>query len=712
MPDYGAAEGRSIANSSERGGEAFGIVLQSRAGLYVPMNPAVQVASPPTKPLMIFDGDCTFCTLWIRRWQQATGDAVEYVPSQDPRVAQQFPELPAALCAAAVCLVEPDGKVYSGAAAVFRALAGQRAGRWLMGWYERWPGFARVAEAGYGLVARHRPFFSLLTRIAWGRHLERPTHRLVRSGFLGMLGVIYLIAFVSLWVQVLGLIGSHGIIPAKLTMAAANQQADAGRLGWDRYHLLPTLCWWNSGDRFLETQCAAGAGLAVLLIAGVAPAPCLFGLWLLYLSLTTVGREFLGFQWDNLLLETGFLAIFFAPLRMWRTAAAPPPSRLMLWALRWLLFRLMFASGCVKLLSGDPTWHNLTALYFHYETQPLPTWIGWYAHQLPHWFQQTSTATMFFIELGLPFLIFAPRCLRQWACAGLVCLQIMIALTGNYCFFNLLAVALCLLLLDDAALGRFFPLRWPRGRARSQPPPASTASCERPAEASPESTGAPSQRVLAAVGSAPAPAEAPASTGGGRHWRWPGLVTIPVAGVALLVPLMQFSGMFHLGVPWPEPAVALYRWLGPFRSFNSYGLFAVMTTSRREIVVEGSQDGVAWQAYEFKYKPGQLNQRPRFVEPHQPRLDWQMWFAALSEVRQEPWFLNFCVRLLQGSPEVLALLEKNPFPSGPPRYIRAVAYQYHFTDWQARRRTGEWWRREPAGEYMPQVSLRAAQPGP
>ena len=216
------------------------------------------------------------------------------------------------------------------------------------------------------------------------------------------------------------------------------------------------------------------------MIVGIAPAPCLALLWLLYLSLVTVGRDFLGFQWDNLLLEAGLLAIFFAPLQLVARASRPcvslasvkpnqkkltgetPVPLPILWLLRLLLFKLMFSSGCVKLLSGDPNWRNLTALTFHYQTQPLPTFIGWYANQLPLWFQKASCVAMFCIELGAPFLIFAPRRLRFCGGAAIAFLQILILLTGNYTFFNLLTLALCLLLLDDFALAKFAPRRFRR----------------------------------------------------------------------------------------------------------------------------------------------------------------------------------------------------------------------------------------------------------
>jgi predicted DCC family thiol-disulfide oxidoreductase YuxK len=621
---------------------------------------------------MVFDGDCNFCKLWIRRWHCLTGEKVDYLPFQDPAIAIRFPEVPRQQFEKAVQLIEPGGAVYRGAEAVFRALAYHPNGHWLLDWYRHSTIFARATESAYRFVAGHRPFFSFLTRLGWGRHVEPPTHFLVRGLFLRSLALIYLAAFVSLWLQLPGLIGSQGILPAKLTMAAARKNVEAANLGVERYHLFPTLCWFNASDRFLQYHCAAGTALAILLLAGIAPAPSLFLMWLIYLSLSTVCREFLSFQWDILLLETGFLAIFFAPLQLFpRTARTVAPSRIVLWLLRLLLFRLMFESGAVKLLSGDPTWRSFTALTFHFETQPLPTWIGWYAHQLPLAFQKTATGVMFFIELAVPFLIFTPRRLRRFGCGALVALQLFILLTGNYCFFNLLTILLCLTLLDDFSLQRLFRLKFAG--------PATGIQCDGPA---------------------PPPAAAPARS----RRRWPHAITVPLACLAGALAFMQMSLIFRLGAPWPGPMAAVYEWLSPFRTFNTYGLFAVMTTIRREIIVEGSDDAVRWHEYEFKYKPGNVQRRPEFVAPHQPRLDWQMWFAALGPYQQNPWFVNFCIRLLEGSPDALKLLQRNPFPARPPRYLRAIVYEYHFTDWPTRRRTGAWWRRERKGEYLPVLS--------
>lgn len=629
-----------------------------------------RVQSPPPRPLLLFDGDCGFCALWIRRWQQMTGDAVDYAPFQSADVSARFPEIPADQLAAAVHLIEPDGAVSRGAQAVFRALArNPRHARWQR-WYETSPLFARAAEAAYRFVAEHRPMFSALTRWGWGRHVERPAFNAATGVFLRALALIYLVAFASFWTQVKGLIGANGILPAEPFLAAAREYFDAHGIGADRYRLLPTLCWLDAGETALQAQCAAGCALAALALIGIAPGACFALMWLLYLSLVTVGRDFLSFQWDNLLLETGLLAVWLSPAQ-WRPRRTPPdaPPRLARWMLWWLLFRLLFESGVVKLASGDPTWRQLTALTVHYETQPLPTPLGWYAHQLPAWFQRASCAGMFAIELAAPFLIFGPRRLRHLGAAAIALLQIGILLTGNYTFFNWLTLALCVLLVDDFAFARWLPGR------------------------------------CCAVQEGSAQENAPALSA------WRGRAAVAFAVVIVPVSAAQVLMTLRVRVPeWTFLPLA-QQWLGPFRSVNPYGLFAVMTTERPEIVIEGSRDGIEWRAYEFRYKPGLLTRRPPWVAPHQPRLDWQMWFEALRPpgARPSPWFLNFCARLLQGAPDVLALLEANPFPGGPPRFIRAQRFRYRFTDWEERRRTGAWWKREWLDEYLPPISLPPAQ---
>lgn len=490
--------------------------------------------------------------------------------------------------------------------------------------------------------------------------------RVVSWVFLRALGIIYGIAFVSLWVQIVGLVGSHGILPVRDFLATARQYFDNLQFGLDRFRLLPTLAWFNPSDAALVAQCAVGTGLSVLLIAGIAPGICLVALWALYLSLTVAGQDFMGFQWDALLLEAGALAIVLAPWeKRLRPRGVASPSPIAVWLLRLLGFQLMFESGLVKLLSGDQMWRHLTALTVHYQTQPLPTWIGWYAFQLPRWWQVASCAVMFGIELGAPWLVFAGRNGRAAGCALIVFLQILILLTGNYTFFNWLAIALLLLWIDDAMLARLIPNRiWSRLAASHPPVPTLTQS----------------------------------------PWRHlaPGLM----AAIVIPVSVAQFGEQAGIEPTILAPVRAAGEWLAPFRTINTYGLFAVMTTTRDEIVIEGSDDQVTWLTYEFKDKPGNLYRRPAFVAPYQPRLDWQMWFAALGSVRSNPWFTNLCVQLLEGSPAVLSLLSTNPFPDHPPRFIRAELYDYRFTTLAEHRATGAWWTRTPAGEYFPVSSLR------
>lgn len=590
-------------------------------------------------------------------------------------------------------------------------------------WIDRWH---------HLFVAKHRTGFSFLTRPAGGRDVEPPEYYLTRWVFLRAMGLIYLVAFVSLWTQIDGLIGHNGILPEDQYVAGAGQYFDSqGIDGLARFHMLPTLCWLNSSDGCLQFQCVAGVFFACLLIIGIAPVPALALLWLLYLSLATVGRDFLGFQWDNLLLETGFLAIFLAPWQLRpnyfaRTCLArrrpknaghprSPPSRIVLWLFRILLFKLMFSSGCVKLASGDPNWRNLTALTFHYQTQPLPTWIGWYANQLPLWFQKASCAATFAIELGAPFLIFLPRRIRFIGGAAIAFLQILILLTGNYTFFNWLTLALCLLLLDDFVLKNLYRrllsllYRW-RPHLRIVPDGATADLGIGGWLARARSLGllglafASLRQSLSRL---PKPVKSTGSeTCATIRSHWPLAITVPLAVVFISVSLLEIFAIFGVGgSPIFKPVAEVAGWLEPFRTFNNYGLFAVMTTQRQEIIVQGSNDGVHWSGYEFRYKPGNVERRPGFIAPFQPRLDWQMWFAALGNYQDNPWFENFCVRLLQGSPPVLTLLKSNPFPAKPPRYIRGELYNYEFTTLSERRATGAWWKRQFIGEYLPPVSL-------
>jgi lipase maturation factor 1 len=458
-----------------------------------------------------------------------------------------------------------------------------------------------------------------------------------RSLLLRGLAIVYLIAFLSFIPQINGLIGSNGILPIHNYLDGVHSE-----YGTRAYVYLPTLAWLNSSDGFLHTLAWAGVILSVALFVGLIPLAAAIGLFVLYLSIDTAGQTFFSFQWDSLLLEAGFAAILLAP-RGFRPSYTDPPPRMAVWIFRFLLFRLMLESGVVKLLSGDPTWRNLTALNYHYETQPLPTPPAWYFAHLPQLFQKISVAGVFAIEIAVPFLFLTTRKLRRIAAAATIAFQLLIAFTGNYTFFNLLTIALCFIpLFDD---------------------------------------GKPAIR-------------------GRHHW-----LVCSAGGILIALGFIQLVSIFGFS-RLPEPLATIDFGAETFHLVNRYGLFAVMTTSRSEIVIEGSNDAEHWNPYEFGYKPGDVNRRLPWIAPYQPRLDWQMWFAALSNYQDNPWFSQLMLRLLQGSKDVVGLLERNPFPDKPPRFIRATIYDYHFSDAATRRATGAIWTRRYLGQYFPTASLR------
>lgn len=499
----------------------------------------------------------------------------------------------------------------------------------------------------------------------------RPTYRIASALFLRLLGVVYLIAFISLWTQISGLVGDHGILPAADFLDAVGahfaQQDPPESPVWR----LPTLAWISPHNGFLNLLCAAGTLFSILLVLGVLPLPMLFGLWLSYLSLFHGGQVFLSFQWDILLLETGFIALFLAPLVLRsRFLADRHPPLVAIWLVWWLLFRLMFESGAVKLTWNDAqpgadgkpvanTWESLTALDYHYWTQPLPLRTSWYADKLPQWFQKLSVVVVLVIELGLPWLILGGRRGRCVACGGITLLMVLIGGTGNYNFFNLLTVLLALTLLNDDV--------WPQ-ILRSR-----IAATDAPVVFSPK--------------------------------RWGNIFLLPFAGVAVVQGLLQVEAAVLPSAQRGPPA-AFQVSISQFCLVNSYGLFRRMTETRPEIVIEASDDGTEWHTYKFRWKPGDLAEPPRCNMPHQPRLDWQMWFEALrlEEVHNatgtidprhmSPWFQLFLQRLAAGEPQVLALLAKNPLPEEPPKFIRISLYQYRFTDAKEGNATGDWWRRE------------------
>jgi len=566
------------------------------------------------RPLLIYDGDCAFCRRWVARLKRRTGRRVIFRPFQQRGLLAQL-GVRRREARHAAQLLEPDGERLTGAAAILRTVE-HGPGRHPLARTLGLPGLRLVSEASYRVIADHRAFFSRLDHRLYGRRLlDDPQWLLERA-----LGVVWLVAFRSLRRQARGLWGTRGILPIGEYCEAAEAQLPRRRC----VHLLPSVFWLDVSDQELERACIAGEWLAGCVLLGIAPRASTWAAWALYLSFVSVGRDFLSFQWDVLLLEAGLLAAVGAPT----------------WMYRWLWFRIYFESGLAKLASHDPTWRTGTALRFYYETAPLPTRLGWWTHQLPPSVQGLSTALAVSLELCVPFGVLLPGRARLVPLALLDGLQLVFAATANYGFFNLLSVVLGLSLL---------PTRERRPRPRW-----------------------------------------------GR-----------IAGALASLPLLALS----LSQLWARLGRRRRRYprfdrfasfAAPFHPVSAYGLFASMTVERPEIEVEGSDDGVHWRAYGFRYKMGATDRAPSLVAPHMPRLDWQMWFAALTGPPR--WFVSFLARLLDGSPEVLALLASNPFPDQPPRYVRATLWDYRMTDRATRRRTGRWWTRRRVGTYFPPAS--------
>lgn len=469
-------------------------------------------------------------------------------------------------------------------------------------------------------------------------YLIAPTSIFGQILFIKLLGLCFFFAFLSLSQQVLGLYGSRGITPIGDLLETIKAQIKS-----PRYFYVPTIFWRNHSDEWLKWGTSAGMILSILVMLNVLPALFLLALTLLYLSYTTVGSDFLSFQWDVLLIEVGFIGVLYA-------VQSPPPI-LVVYLAYFMLFRFLFSSGAVKLLSGCPEWRSLEAMKYHYETQPLPNRGGFYAQHYFKKYTKFSTLAVFFLELITPFLIFGGPFARLLAFGFSLFLQVLIIATGNYAFFNLLTIALSFTLLNDKYLS------WMDGALSLQALP-----------------------VITPVN----------------------LVLNIIAAVFIFVNAIMLLRLFIRVKIFDD----VLRWFQHFQLVNSYGLFAVMTTKRNEILFEGSNDGVLWKEYEFKWKPDRLETQPLQIAPLQPRLDWQMWFASLSHYRNNPWLYQLVVRMLQGSPDVLGLFKNNPFPEGPPKMIRAQFYEYHFNDLEDHRATGNWWKRRYIGLYAPPFSLR------
>ncbi len=582
--------------------------------------------TPEKKPVLYWDGDCGFCRHWVERWKDNTGAHVDYETLQTapPHIVEAAGGDPPRQ----IVLAEPDGSLLTGAHA---ALASQATaggiGRLLLRAYRAVPAFRKVSEVGYSWVAGHRGLCSSITRLLWGDSTRVAAYEISGWIFPRVVGLVFLCAFLSLWVQIDGLAGSRGILPVAAQLEAA-RHLPAGA-----FLQMPSLLWLGAGDTALHLWLLAGTAASALLMAGLVPAASAFVAWACYLSFATTVPVFLNFQWDALLLETGLLTVFYVP---WRRSlalgrSAPPRlARLLVW---WLLFRLMFESGVVKLHGFDAAGHNAwldgTALHYHYFTQPIPAWTSWWAAQLPDLFQRASLVIVFAIQLVLPFVIPGPRRLRMVAFWGFTALMLLILLSGNYGFFNLLALALCLTLVDDGS--------WP-------------SAVRRALDRRTAGSGAAAITLAIRVQRLVLP--------------WFAAVVIFLTTVQLLLVLRAIPRV------WGAPVLENFSAL---RSTNSYGLFSVMTTERPEITIEASEDGRTWQPYAFRYKMAPDDNTLPLFPPHMPRLDWQMWFAALEfrATGQLPgWIVPLFSRLGERSEPVLGLLNPGGAAGLEPRFFR------------------------------------------
>ena len=496
---------------------------------------------------------------------------------------------------------------------------------------------------------------------------DQPGHLWPRWIFLRGLGLIYFSAFYSLYFQIKGLIGPNGILPAVDYL-----QLVTASLHGKRFWVAPSLLWFGAGNHALMALCWGGLIAAALAILNLWPRVSLALCFVFFLSFISVAQDFSSYQSDGMLLEAGFIALFFAPPGL-RPAlgSSNPPSRASLFLLQWEWFRIYFESGVGKLASGDVSWRTLRAMDDYYQNGPLPTWIGWYVQHLPHWFHASATAYTLLTETLIVWMLFLPR---RWriACACIVTpFEISILLTANYTFLNYLVLLLGILLLDDRTMEWLLPRRVQLFIARGQVNVTVDAASDR--------TG-PSfewRKIMSAAGM---------------------LMSAVCLGLIFYSATAQLLFKLAPSVPIPEAPV---RWLDPFRIANRYGLFEVMTHERYEIEFQGSNDGKNWIAYPFRYKPQAIDRAPGIYAPYQPRFEWNLWFASLGSWREYRFVVWTEERLLKNDPDVLALFTENPFAEAPPKQVRAVIYQYWFTDLKTKHATGNWWRREVLGDYAP-----------
>lgn len=459
--------------------------------------------------------------------------------------------------------------------------------------------------------------------------------------FIRSLGAIYIIAYVPFLFQIKGLLGKEGIRPVNDLLLLAKKH-----YGKKRFYYLPTFFWWNASDTALLALIWTGIILGGLVLLGNGSALLLLLLYLVHLSLVSAGQDFLSFGWETFLLELTFGATLLV---------ATTPYNAFAWiGLNFLLFRFFVEAGASKILSRDANWRNLTALWYHYFTQPLPNTTAWFVQKLPMWFHKLSCVIMLFIEICVPIAIFLTAEFRFAAFCVLFALQFAIWFTGNLSYLNHLTVVACLILIHNQYLEPYFSLSEP-----SEP----------------------------------------------SFLPWYIFISI-LGSLFFFLQVNAFCHMFFR-IPFFHRILV---WIESLHLAIPHGIFAVMTTKRYEIIIEGSDDGVVWKEYEFRYKPCDVAKRAKRVAPYQPRLDWQAWFLPFRPFSHQWWFQEFLIRLLQGSQQVINLLKSNPFPDQPPKYIRVLLYDYEFTTWEEKKQTGNFWKRVYAGEYCPAIHLTNKTP--
>jgi lipase maturation factor 1 len=519
-----------------------------------------------------------------------------------------------------------------------------------------------------------------------------PGYLIPRWLFLRALGLIYFSAFYSLVFQIRGLLGPDGLLPAGLYLKQVAEYVSTSRVWY-----APTLLWFGNSDRALLAICWIGMIASLLLVFNLWPRAMLLICFVMFLSFVAAAQDFSGYQSDGMLLTAGFVSLYFAPGGLQPgLGVSEPPSRGSLFLLQILWFTIYFESGVAKFFGGDPSWRNMTAMEEYYQNGPLPTWIGWYAHQLPRSVHAATAAFTLVVELLLVWMLFLPRPFRILCFYVVTPMQVAIILTANYAFLNYITLALGVLLLDDLSLVKFLPQHWLPGIRQNLRPVARGGESATPADFTSLADAFESDATREAAHSESSwQKDLHAIKSTAVLWLSAAVMLwLLYANFYLVLSRLQWSGVF------PSGPVALIE---PFRIANQYGLFGRMTWKRYEIEFQGSDDGTNWVPYIFRNKPQNPAEPPRIYAPYQPRFDWNLWFASLGFWRENPWVFRCEQLLLGGDRDVEELFAANPFPKQPPKQIRAALWQYWFTDRATKRATGMWWRREFIGLFAPSL---------